>query len=79
MTISKSNYIFFLQHPAYLWLRKFDKYKVPPIDEATQDIFDAGNLFESYVEKLYPTAVKIGFDIKNFDTYKSITQLQVNL
>lgn len=72
MTISKSNYIEFLVHPAYLWLKKFDKNKLPPIDEATQDIFDAGNLFESYVEKLFPDAVKIGFDRNDFDTYNSM-------
>lgn len=72
MVISKSNYIEFLVHPAYLWLKKFDKNKLPPIDEATQDIFDAGNLFESYVEKLFTDAVKIGFDRKDFNTYNSM-------
>ena len=72
MNISKSNYIEFLVHPAYLWLKKYDKSKLPPIDEATQDIFDAGNLFESYVEELFPDATKIGFDIKDFDTYNSM-------
>jgi hypothetical protein len=72
MTLSKSDYIAFLVHPAYLWLKKYEKYKLPPIDEAKQDILDAGNLFESYVEKLYPEATKIGFDRDNFDTYKSM-------
>ncbi|MBW6442008.1 DUF2779 domain-containing protein [Patescibacteria group bacterium] len=72
MTISKSDYISFLVHPAYLWLKKNEKYKLPPIDEDKQDIFDGGNLFESYVEKLFPDAVKIGFDINDFDTYKSM-------
>lgn len=71
MILSKSNYIFFLQHPAYLWLRVFDKKKLPPTSEATQDIFDAGNLFESYVEKLYPDAVKIGFEMGSFNGPKS--------
>lgn len=61
MTLSKSNYISFLTHPAYLWLKKYDKDKIPPTDEDTQDMFDAGNLFESYVEKLFPNAVRIGF------------------
>jgi len=72
MTLSKSDYISFLVHPAYLWLKKYEKHKLPPVDEATQDIFDAGNLFESYVEKLFPEAVKIGFDRNNFDTYKKM-------
>ena len=81
MTLSKSNYIQYLVHPAYLWLNKLHKNKLPPIDEATQDVFDAGNLFESYVEKLYPEAVKIGFDRKDFDTYNSMprrTQEAIN-
>jgi hypothetical protein len=72
ITLSKSNYMDFLKHPAFVWLRKFDKYKLPPIDEATQGIFDAGNLFESYVERMYSQPEKIGFDIKNFSTYKSM-------
>lgn len=72
MTLSKSDYINFLTHPAYLWLKKYEKYKLPPIDEAKQDIFDQGNLFESYVEKLFPEATKIGFDIQNFETYNSM-------
>jgi len=46
MTLSKSNYISFLIHPAYLWLYKYNKSKLPPIDDAKQDILDAGNLFE---------------------------------
>lgn len=72
MTLSKSNYMDFLKHPAFLWLRKFDKSKIPPIDEATQEIFDAGNTFEFYAEKLYSNAIRIGFDLTNFDTYKSM-------
>lgn len=75
MILSKSNYIFFLQHPAYLWLRVFDKKKLPPIDEATQDIFDAGNLFESYVEKQYPEAIKVGFEMGSFNGPKSYNSM----
>ena len=75
MILSKSNYIFFLQHPAYLWLRIFDKHKLPPIDEATQDVFDAGNLFESYVEKLYPEAVKVGFEMGIYNGPKSYNSM----
>lgn len=72
MNLSKSDYISFLVHPAYLWLKKYEKHKIPPIDDAKQDIFDQGNLFESYVEKLYPEATRIGFDKQKFDTYKSM-------
>ncbi len=72
MPLSKSNYLLFLRHPAWLWLKKFDKYKLPPIDDNLQAMFDAGHEFESYAEKLFPNAVKIGFDISNFATYKSM-------
>jgi len=48
----------FLRHPALLWLKKFQKEKLPQIDESLQDIFDSGHKFEEYVEKLYPDGVK---------------------
>lgn len=72
MIFSKSDYMLFLRHPAWLWLKKFEKSKLPPIDDDTQAIFDASHEFESYAEKLYQDAVKIGFDINNFETYKSM-------
>lgn len=52
----------FLRHPALLWLKKFDKSKLPPINEDTQALFDAGHEFESYAEKLFPNATRLGFD-----------------
>jgi hypothetical protein len=70
MIISKSEYMLFLHHPAWLWLKKYDKTKLPPIDENTQDRFDAGHDFESYVEKLFPEALKLGFT--NYDEYESL-------
>jgi len=51
----------FLRHPAWLWLKKFEKDKLPPIDANLQVMFDAGHEFEGYVEKLYPNAVRLGF------------------
>ncbi|MSU74844.1 hypothetical protein EXS57_03680, partial [Candidatus Kaiserbacteria bacterium] len=62
MQLSKSDYMLFLKHPAWLWLKKYDKAKLPPIDAATQERFDAGNEFEDSVEALYPGAVTLGFD-----------------
>lgn len=52
----------FLKHPAWLWLKKYDKSKLPPVDTATQERFDEGNSFEESVEALYPDAVVLGFD-----------------
>src|ERR1035437_2870356 len=61
MTISKSDYMLFLKHPAWLWLKKYDKSKLPEPSEGLQARFDEGNLFEQYVEKIFPGAVKLGY------------------
>ena len=70
MILSKSDYMLFLRHPAWLWLKKFDKNKLPPIDDATQEMFDAGHAFEAYAEKLFPDAIKLGFG--NFNEYTEL-------
>lgn len=67
MILSKSDYILFLKHPAWLWLKKYDKGKLAPISENTQALFDAGYLFESYAETLFPDGVRIGFS--TYDEY----------
>lgn len=61
MVISKSEFMMFLKHPAWLWLKKYDKEKLPLPDEDLQALFDEGILFESYAEKLFPSAVKLGY------------------
>lgn len=73
MQISKSDYMLFLRHPAWLWLKKHDKTKLPPIDEDTQAIFDAGFVFESIAEQLFPDAVKIESDRTNYQAYRELT------
>lgn len=65
--LSKSDYILFLKHSAWLWLKKHDKSKLTPISENLQALFDAGYLFESYAEKLFPNGVKI--DFSSYDEY----------
>lgn len=60
----------FLRHPAWLWLKKHDPKKLPPVDDATQAIFDAGHMFESYAEQLFPGGVTLGFN--DYDEYKSL-------
>lgn len=59
--LSKSDYTTFLKHPAWLWFKKYDKSKLPQIDENTQATFDAGNLFESYAEKQFGDGIRLGF------------------
>lgn len=70
VSLSKSDYMLFLKHPAWLWLKKHDKNKLPPIDDNLQAIFDAGNLFEKYAEQLFPNGVRLGFT--NIDEYMSL-------
>ena len=36
MLISKSEYMLYLKHPAWLWIKKHEKRLLPPIDEALQ-------------------------------------------
>ena len=40
--LSKSDYMLYLRHPAWLWLKKNDPKKLPPVDENTQALFDSG-------------------------------------
>src|SRR3989344_7589573 len=61
MVISKSEFMMFLKHPAWLWLKKFDKDKLPLPDEGMQALFDEGTLFEAYAESIFPSAVKLGY------------------
>lgn len=64
MTISKSDYMLFLRHPAWLWLKKHDSSKLPEIDAGLQSLFDEGNIFEGCAEKLFPNAVKLGYKVE---------------
>ena len=73
MTLSKSDYMLFLRHPAWLWLKKFEKNKLPPVDDNLQAMFDAGHEFEIYAEKLYPKATKLGFN--NYKEYLALPNL----
>lgn len=82
-TLSKSDYMLFLKHPAWLWLKKYDKSKLPEIGEGLQARFDEGNLFESYAEKLFPNAVKLGyktdgdFDGNKYNALPSLTKKEI--
>lgn len=61
MQISKSDYMLFLKHPAWLWVKKNDPSKIPLVDSNTQALFDAGHRFEPYAESLFPEGITIGF------------------
>jgi hypothetical protein len=70
MTLSKSDYLLFLKHPAWLWLKKHQPEKLPATSESLQRIFDRGHDFESYAQQLFPEGVALGFS--NFDEYSSL-------
>ena len=62
MMLSKSEYMLYLRHPAWLWIKKHAKHLMPPIDEALQARFDEGNAFEPFVESLFPDLMRVGFE-----------------
>ena len=73
MALSKSDYMLFLRHPAWLWLKKYEKHKLPPIDANTQAMFDTGHKFESIAENLFPDGVRLG--LNNYQEYKILIQI----
>lgn len=60
--LSKSDFLLFLKHPAWLWLKKFEPAKLPPIDANTQALFDMGFRFEAQAEKLFSDGVRVTGD-----------------
>lgn len=76
MTLTKTEYLLFLKHKAWLWLKKYDKSKLPPIDANTQAVFDSGNKLEAYAEQLFPEGTELGFD--SYDEYQSLSQRTID-
>ena len=72
MTISKSDYMLFLKQPAWLWVKKNDPSKIPPVDAATQAMFDAGHAFEPYVESLFSGGEAVEWDKSDWNSYKTL-------
>ena len=62
MLLSKSEYMMYLKHPAWLWLKKYDKKKLPEVSADLQAMFDAGHEFEASAEAHFPDGVQLGFD-----------------
>ena len=74
MQITKSDYMLYLKHPAWLWLKKNDKDKLPPVDETTQAIFDTGHRFEPYVESLFPEGITIAWEKDDWESYRTLPE-----
>lgn len=62
----------YLRHPAWLWLKKFDKGKLPKISADLQAMFDAGHDFEQYAEVHFQDGVNLGFS--NYGEYLDLPQ-----
>lgn len=77
MILSKSNYITYLKHPAWLWLLANDPEKIPKHDEDTLAIFAAGHRFEEYAEQLFKDGHTLGYTVSGqFDwkLYQSLPE-----
>lgn len=72
MQISKSDYMLFLKHPAWLWLKKHASHILPPVDDALQTRLDEGYVFEPYVELLFPGLVRL--DYEDAASYETLPQ-----
>lgn len=70
--LSKSDYLYYLRHPAWLWLRKHRKDILPEPDASLQALFASGHRFEELAEQRFPNAVKLGFD--NYNEYRELPQ-----
>ena len=70
MQLSKSDYITYLKHPAWLWIKKHARNLLPPIDPATQALFDTGHEFEQYAQALFPGGLTLGFS--DYDEYLTL-------
>ncbi len=57
--LTKSDYLKFLIHPAYLWLSKYDKDKLPPFDESGHYHVNQGNEVEALARSLFPDGIMI--------------------
>mgnify|MGYP003345805784 CR=1 FL=1 len=55
----------YLKHPAWLWLKKNDKGKLPEVSADLQARFDMGHEFEQYAEAHFPDGLKVGFNDYN--------------
>ena len=70
--MTKSDYLLYLKHPCWLWLKKNNPKKLPAPNDNLQAIFEAGYLFESYAEKLFPNGLKLNW--RGFEEYLNLPQ-----
>lgn len=59
MYVSKSDYITFLKHPAWIWLKKHSPKILPKPDENSRAVIDGGIQFEHFAEAIFENASKV--------------------
>ncbi|TFH12338.1 MAG: DUF2779 domain-containing protein, partial [Lentisphaerales bacterium] len=64
--LSKSKYLIGLQCPKLLWTHYNAKDELPPVDAATQAIFDQGHEVGELATTLYPDGLEVKWD-QGFD------------
>ncbi|TAH33850.1 DUF2779 domain-containing protein [Candidatus Saccharibacteria bacterium] len=73
--ISKSDYILYRKHPAWLWLKKYNPDFLPSPDENMQAIIDEGRSFEAVAEKIFDDAVRLSqADFASIEDYAEKTR-----
>lgn len=72
MTLSKSDYLLCLAHPAWLWLKKHQPEMLPPVTDSLERTFARGHDFESYAQQRFPEGKVLGFT--NYTEYESLPQ-----
>ena len=67
MYLSKSKYLSGLQCDKLLWTQYNAKEEIPPVDEATQVIFDRGHLIGEFATEYFPDGIEIECDYTDID------------
>lgn len=63
--ISKSKYLVGIQCDKALWIHYNAKQELPPVDEATQAIFDQGHLVGDLAKEYFPGGIEVEWNIKD--------------
>ena len=75
LLLSKSDYLLYLKHPAWLWLKKHDREMLPRIDDNTQATIEEGRSFEKLAEQVFDRAVSLDRnDFPNISAWASKTK-----
>jgi hypothetical protein len=77
MILSKSSYLTYLKHPAWLWLLANNLERIPKHDEDTLAVFAAGHRFEEYAEQLFNNGYTLGYTTDghfDWELYQSLPE-----